>query len=88
MRAPSPTFWVRLHLTTTLLWVMLMIPSLLWWRESVPWLVIMSVWANVAGSAASWQSAKADCNSPTREDVARLERKLEALGHRLGSGRR
>ena len=84
MRAPSPTFWVRLHLGLTLAWAALIIPSLLFWRESVPWLVLMSAWANVAGSAASWQSAKADCNSPTREDLVRLERKLDALGHRLG----
>jgi hypothetical protein len=80
----TPKTWSRVHLALTVVWVLLMVPSLLWWRESVPWLVVMSVWANVAGSAASWQSAKADCNSPTREDLQRVERKLEALGHRLG----
>jgi hypothetical protein len=37
-----------------------MIPSLIWWRESVPWLVIMSVWANVAGHWSSWQASRAE----------------------------
>jgi hypothetical protein len=49
----------RIHLGLTLAWGMLIIPSILWWSQSVPWLVFMSAWANVAASAASWQAAKA-----------------------------
>jgi membrane protein YqaA with SNARE-associated domain len=84
MRAPSPSAWARVHLALTAAWALLMVPSLLWWQESVPWLVTMSCYANVAGSAASWMAARADRDSPTREDLERVERKLEALGHRLG----
>ena len=49
----------RIQLALTVIWGLLIIPSILWWSHSVPWLVFMSVWANVAASAASWQAAKA-----------------------------
>lgn len=52
--------WRRFHGTLTLVWLLLIIPSLIWWRESVPWLVFMSVWANVAASASSWQGSRAE----------------------------
>jgi hypothetical protein len=40
--------------------MVLMWPSLQWWRESVPWLVAMSVWANVAGHFAGWMGARSE----------------------------
>lgn len=39
------------------LWVVLAIPSVLWWSNSVAWLVIVSVYANIAGHWAAVQSA-------------------------------
>ena len=75
----QPRTWTRIHGTFTVAWTLLMIPSLLWWQESVPWLVIMSCWANIAGSAASWQSARADRNSPSREDLERVGESRSAL---------
>lgn len=50
----------RFHAGATVVWLLLLVPSLLWWRESVPWLVAMSVWANVAGHFGSWQGARAE----------------------------
>lgn len=50
--------WVlRGQATATLVWLALVVPSVLLWRTSVAWLVIMSVWANVAGHASGWISA-------------------------------
>jgi hypothetical protein len=79
----NPMVWVRVHATLTILWMLLIFPSVLLWRDSVAWLVIMSVWANVAGSVASLQAARADRNSPTVEDVVRLEQKIDALRGRI-----
>lgn len=56
----DPQFDRKIHGWATVIWVLLIIPSVLWWRTSVTWLVIMSAWANVAGHYASWQSAKAE----------------------------
>lgn len=72
-RLAEPGFWVRVHTALTVAWVLLLAPSILFWQESIPYLVFMSAWANVAGSAASLQSARADRNSPAVEDLRRIE---------------
>lgn len=84
LRPPSPKTWARVHLTLTVFWALLTIPAVTLWKDSVPFLVSISMAALVLGSIASWTAAKGDCNSPTREDLARLERKIEMLGHRMG----
>jgi hypothetical protein len=38
----------------TFAWALLLIPTLLWWKESLTWVIIMSWWANVASSGAFW----------------------------------
>jgi hypothetical protein len=61
------------------MWVLLVVPSVLLWRNSVPYIVALSVYANFAGSVASWQAARADSNSVSTEDIARVEDKVDAL---------
>lgn len=50
----------RFQATMTIVWLLLVVPSVVWWRNSVPWLIFMSVWANVAGHFGSWQGARAE----------------------------
>lgn len=52
--------WVRLHATLTAVWVVLIAPTLLWWRDSVLWVALMSLWANIAAHWAAWQGARAE----------------------------
>jgi hypothetical protein len=75
----SPSTWVRVHAALCFMWAGLMVPSVLFWKESLVWVIIMSCYANFAGSMASLQSARADCNSPSSEDLQRLERKVDRL---------
>lgn len=56
----SPTFLARFHGYATLVWVLLMIPSLLLWKESLLWVIIMSVWAAMMGHWSSWQASRAE----------------------------
>lgn len=56
----SARFWQRFHICASLLWLALCIPGLLWWRDSVPFLVLASLWANVVGHASSAQAARAE----------------------------
>jgi len=56
----TPKFLAKFHGWMTLLWMVLIIPSLLFWSESVMWIVLMSVWANLAGHWSSWQAARAE----------------------------
>lgn len=48
-----------LHTALTLMWVALIFPTLLWWRESVFWVALMSLWANIASHWAAREAAKA-----------------------------
>lgn len=59
----APGTWRRTHATLTIVWLLLIIPSVLWWRDSIPWLVGMSVWANVAGHFSAWQGSRAEDNA-------------------------
>lgn len=51
---------VRLHAVMTVIWVMLTIPTLLWWRTSILWVLIMSLWANASTHWGAWQAARAE----------------------------
>lgn len=51
---------VRLHALMTIIWVMLTIPTLLWWRDSILWVLIMSLWANASTHWGAWQAARAE----------------------------
>ena len=48
-----------IHTILTLVWVVLVLPTLLWWRDSVSWVVLMSLWANIASHWAAREAAKA-----------------------------
>jgi hypothetical protein len=48
-----------LHTCLTLMWAALVLPTLLWWRESVLWVALMSLWANIASHWAAREAAKA-----------------------------
>jgi hypothetical protein len=58
-------FWRRFHGTMTIVWMLLIIPSMLWWKNAIPWLVFMSVWANVGTHFGAWQGARAEDESAT-----------------------
>lgn len=56
----------RFHATATVVWIVLIIPSVLWWSNSVPWLVAMSVWANVGAHFAAWQATRIESDDEER----------------------
>ena len=74
-----PRTWMKIHTVAAVIWALLLIPSLLWWKSSLLWVIAMSCYANFAGSMASLQAARADCNSPTKEDLDKLDRRVSEL---------
>ncbi|MFV0135435.1 hypothetical protein ACLGIH_19825 [Streptomyces sp. HMX87] len=50
----------RLHLTLTVIWALLAIPTLLWWPNSILWVAFMSLYANVAAHWSAFHSAQAE----------------------------
>lgn len=50
----------RLHLILTGVWAILVIPTILWWKDSILFIGIVSVYANVVSHWGSYQAAKAE----------------------------
>lgn len=50
----------RLHLTMLCVWASLLVPSLLWWSDSLQWVIAMSLYANFVGHFSAWQAARAE----------------------------
>lgn len=50
----------RFHAVMTVVWILLLVPSLLWWKDSILWVIVLSVWANVASHFGAWQGARAE----------------------------
>jgi hypothetical protein len=84
----DPGLWVKVHGTLAGFWLVLTIPAVTLWKDSVPFLVSISMCALVLGSVASLQAARADSNSPSREDIERLEEKVDLMLLRSGDARR
>lgn len=55
-----PSVMVRFHAAATIVFLVLIYPSMKWWANSVPYLVAISVWANFAGHLSAWQAARVE----------------------------
>lgn len=56
-----PVAWLRrFHAAAALVWLALVVPTVLWWRESVPWLVFMSIYTIIIDHAGAWQASRAE----------------------------
>jgi hypothetical protein len=49
----------RRHLLLTAFWVVFTIPVLLWWRDSIVLILIISIYANVVGHWSAYEAARA-----------------------------
>jgi hypothetical protein len=56
----QPMFLKRFHGYATVFWLILAFPSMIWWNNSVAYLVGISVYAVVVGHWSSWQSASTE----------------------------
>lgn len=54
---PRTSLWV--HRIMAVVWALLAIPTLLWWRESILWVAFMSLYANFVGHASAAEAAEA-----------------------------
>lgn len=56
----DPATWRRVHATATIVWFLAVVPTLVWWSESVLWVALMSCWANAASHFSAWQGSRAE----------------------------
>lgn len=69
MRVPDlgPTTMLRFHMFATVMFAALIVPSMILWASSVPYLVAISVWANFAGHLSAWQAARVELRQDEME---------------------
>jgi hypothetical protein len=48
------------HLVLMIVWFLLIAPTVLFWKDSVLWVALMSCWANAAAHFAAWQGARSE----------------------------
>lgn len=64
----NPRLLQKLHGWLTILWLVVCLPVLLTpLKDSVPLLVFISIYANVAGHFASWQAARVETRQEAQE---------------------
>ncbi|HFE3707314.1 TPA: hypothetical protein ACF3KM_001576 [Klebsiella quasipneumoniae subsp. quasipneumoniae] len=64
----TPVFIKRSHLVAAVMWVGLAIPSLIWWKDSVLWVILISIYANIVGHLSGYSAARADQAAEENED--------------------
>lgn len=47
------------HLIATFVWAVLAVPTVLYWHDSILWVGLISVYANVVGHWGAWEAARA-----------------------------
>ncbi len=50
----------KFHLILALVWAILTIPTLLWWKNSILWVSLMSIYAIVISHLAAYSAAHAE----------------------------
>jgi hypothetical protein len=50
----------RRHQLLGWMWITLTIPSVLWWKESIIWVILLSLYANAESSFAAHQAKKSN----------------------------
>ena len=56
----TPLFMRRFNFWAMVVFTIMIVPSVLWWKDSVPFLVFISVWANLAGHLSAWQASRVE----------------------------
>ena len=74
----TPVFIKRCHLVAAVMWVGLAIPSLIWWKDSVLWVILISIYANIVGHLSGY-AARAD-QRRKRVKIPRQNKRLMIRG--------
>jgi hypothetical protein len=56
----DPRILRHFHAVAVLTWIALIVPTLIWWKDSVLWVALMSLWANMAAHWSAWQAARTE----------------------------
>lgn len=59
---------LRCNLALTGVWGVLIVPTLLWWKQSVLWVALMSLYANIVGHWSAYQASRAEVQAEDNGD--------------------
>ena len=65
---PKPRSLVRFHFAMMNVWALLVIPTVIWWKESILWVAFMSLYANFVGHFSGWDAARAEVSAADSEE--------------------
>lgn len=79
----SMSFYVRLNVFMIVVWLILLFPTFMFWKQSIWWVVVMSWYANFIGHLSSWAGSRAATEADTFSDD-QIEKLKEILREELG----
>lgn len=56
-------FHIKFNIVATIVWLVLLGPTILYWRDSIAYVVFMSWYAIFVGHISAWLAAKAERNT-------------------------
>lgn len=56
----SAKILTRIHLCLAITWTLAAIPTVIWLKDSVLWVALMSCYANVYTSVSAWQAGRSE----------------------------
>ncbi|WAK43573.1 hypothetical protein [Cronobacter phage EspYZU12] len=57
----------RFHVFMMVLWAVLLIPSIIWWKDSILWVIFLSLYANFVGHLSAYAGARAERKAEKQE---------------------
>ncbi len=70
---PHPSKLVKLHFVGMVVWALLAIPTVLWWKESILWVGLMSVYAAWIGHFGAWDAARGELAATNQGDTTNAD---------------
>lgn len=50
----------KVHLVAAVIWLLLFIPTVIWWSQSILWVLFVSLYANVVSHIGAYQASRAE----------------------------
>lgn len=64
----------RFNLIFTFVWIALTAPSLLWWKDSILWVILISIWANIVGHFSAYLAARSEAAQSQGHNLTEADR--------------
>jgi uncharacterized protein involved in cysteine biosynthesis len=75
----NPMVFYRLHAWAALAWLLLVVPSWYLWRNSLFWILAVSLYANFISHVSAWQAVRAELVAGRAEaEAARVSATVDA----------